>query len=509
MRLSLLCLLAILLYTCGPAPEDNVPAEVPKLSELPLLPLPASISDGEAAAYYKTYAGKIIPSGNAVIGDAQRYLTGRMPGLVLPLDYNLAEDMPAGAYRLEFSDGDIQISAAEHEGMLNAVKTLEQVLHFSGARAGAKGDPVYISEGVIDDEPRFAYRGYMLDVARHFFEVDVVKQVIDRIAAYKINFLHLHLSDDQGWRIEIEGYPKLTEIGAATEVDGTPGGFYTQAQYTELVDYAARRGITIVPEIDMPGHTNAALSAYPFLNADGKTTEPYTGTRVGFSTFDTDQDSVYLFLDEVVRQIGALTPGAYFHLGGDESDATEHEDYVKFVNEVQGIVRRNGKTPIGWDEVATASLTPGTVVQFWAHPDYAVRAKEAGNPVLVSPATRAYLDMQYDSTSRIGLHWAAYVEVDSAYLWDPAAMAPGLTDGDILGIEAPLWSETIRTLEDIDYLTFPRLLALAEVGWTPQDRREWEGFRQRLAAQQEWLKAQGIGTYDTRVLAAARDSVSR
>ena len=507
--LPTLLALCCILCTCGPAPEDNVPAEVPKLSELPLVPLPASISDGGEAAYYKTYVGDVIPSGDAVIGDAQRYLGDRLPGLVLPLDYDVTEGMPEGAYRIEFKDGDVHISASEHEGMLNAVKTLEQVLHFSGARAGDDHAPVYISEGTITDAPRFPYRGYMLDVARHFFEVETVKQVIDRIAAYKINFLHLHLSDDQGWRIEIKGYPKLTEIGAATEVDGTPGGFYTQEQYTEIVDYAASRGITIVPEIDMPGHTNAALSAYPVLNANGKATEPYTGTRVGFSTFDTDQDSVYTFIDDVVRQIGALTPGEYFHLGGDESNATDHEDYVKFVNEVQQIVKQNGKTPIGWDEVATSTLTPGTVVQLWAHPDYAVKAKEAGNPVLMSFAKRSYLDMQYDSTSRIGLHWAAYIEVDSAYLWDPVAMAPGLTDGDIMGLEAPLWTETVRTLADIDYLTFPRLLALAEVGWTPQDRREWDDFKRRLAAQQEWLKQQGIGTYDTRVLAEPVDSVSR
>ena len=492
MRPLLLLLLSLLLCTCDPAPPAPEPAEVPKLSELPLVPLPATIEDGSDISYYETYAGKMEPSADPTIGDAQRYLSYRMPELILPLKYTQDGAYAEEAYRIDFADGQIEVKAGTREGMLNAVKTLEQVLHFSGADENA----VYIAEGSIEDRPRYPYRGFMLDVARHFFPADTVKLVIDRIAAYKINHLHLHLSDDQGWRIEIEGWPKLTGIGAATEVDGTPGGFFTQADYREIVDYAASRGITVVPEIDMPGHTNAALSAYPILNVDGKEVEPYTGTQVGFSSFDVDQDSVYLFIDDVVGQLAAMTPGDYIHLGGDESDATDHEDYVKFVNEVQQIIRRSGKKAMGWDEVATASLAEGTLVQLWAHNEYGLKAKENGNPVLMSPATRTYLDMQYDSTSRIGLHWAAYIPIDSAYLWDPATQAPGLTDDDILGIEAPLWAETVRTLEDIDYLVFPRLLALAEVGWSPQERREWPDFARRLAAHQEYLKGQGIATYD-------------
>ncbi|WP_420461373.1 family 20 glycosylhydrolase [Neolewinella sp.] len=495
MRVYCLVLVTSLLCTCAPAPPPQ-PVDVPRLSELPLIPLPATISDGDEVSYYETYSGEMTPSSDATIGDAQRYLDERMPGLVLPLQYITSDRIGEGAYRIDFSDGQIEIQASEREGMLNAAKTLEQVLHFSGADVGA----VYIAEGTIDDQPRFPYRGYMLDVARHFFPADTVKQVVDRIAAYKINHLHLHLSDDQGWRIEIKGYPRLTEVGAATEVDGTPGGFYTQEEYRDLVEYAMRKGITVIPEIDMPGHTNAALSAYPILNVEGKAVEPYSGTKVGFSTFDVDQDSVYTFINDVVKQLAALTPGPYFHLGGDESNATDHEDYVRFVNEVQQIVRSHGKSPIGWDEVATSELAEGTIVQFWAHPENALRAQQGGNPIIMSPATRTYLDMQYDTASRIGLHWAAYIPLDSAYLWDPATQAEGISDGDILGIEAPLWSETVRTLEDIDYLTFPRLLALAEVGWTPQERREWEDFKRRLRAQVGWLEAQGVGVYGSRVL---------
>jgi hexosaminidase len=501
MRYTSLFLFVIFLGTCAPPPEDAIPTDTPPLSELPIIPLPARISDEVGVSYYETYSGDMLTSADPVIRDAQQYLEASMPGLILPLQYITGANIEPAAYQIDFRDGDIRITASDREGMLNAVKTLVQVLIFSGAEAEDDPDaPVYISAGTIFDRPRYPYRGFMLDVARHFFSVEEVKAVIDRIAAYKINHLHLHLSDDQGWRIEIKSWPKLTEIGGELEVGGGPGGFYTQEDYAEIVDYANARGLTVVPEIDMPGHTNAALSAYPILNEDGRATAPYTGTKVGFSTLDTDQDSVYVFIDDVVREIGALTPGPYFHLGGDESAATDHEDYVRFVNEVQDIIKRNGKTPVGWDEIATASLAEGTVVQLWAHPEYALEAKRAGNPVLMSPANRTYLDMQYDSSSRIGLHWAAYIEVDSAYLWDPGALAPELTDDDILGIEAPLWSETVTNMEDIDYLVFPRLLALAEVGWTPQERRDWEGFKRRLAAHQEWLREQGVGTYATRVL---------
>ena len=504
MRILFSLLLGILLCTCGPAPAAGPPAEVPALSELPLIPLPAEISDGTGFSYFETYAGSVMASSDPAIGDAQRYLSDRLPDMVLPLQFDLNDGYAGEGYRITFGDGEIEVSAGTRAGMLNAAKTLEQVLHFSGADAGE----VYISEGTIEDRARYPYRGYMLDVARHFFPVEDVKAVIDRVAPYKINHLHLHLSDDQGWRIEIKSWPKLTEIGGQSEVDGTPGGFYTQEDYREIVAYAGSRGVTIVPEIDMPGHTNAALSAYPILNADGKARDPYTGIKVGFSTLDTDQDSVYTFVEDVVREIGALTPGPYFHLGGDESDATEHEDYVKFINEVQDIVQRAGKRPIGWDEVATTRLGDSTVVQYWAHGDNARKAKQAGNAVLMSPATRTYLDMQYDSASRIGLHWAAYIPLDSAYNWDPATVAEGITDEDILGTEAPLWSETVRTLEDVDYLTFPRLLALAEVGWTPQDRRELSDFRRRLRAHVSWLQDMGVAVYESPLLEASESDTT-
>lgn len=493
MRYLFLLLLLAILCSCGEGVPPPPPAMAP-LSDLPLLPLPFELSNTEG--YFWTDGQKTYDNSGADAAALAYWKSKGLPSLPITTSLEPALTLPVGAYLLQISAEGIHLSAADQNGLLNAVSTLEQVVAFSPQTERG----LFLPAGTVTDMPRYAYRGYMLDVARTFFGVDTVKQVIDRIATYKINYLHLHLSDDQGWRIEIKSWPALTEIGGRFEVGGTPGGYYTQEDYQEIVRYAAVRGITIVPEIDMPGHTNAALSAYAELNGDGKARDPYFGTRVGFSTLDANKAITYEFIDAVVGEIAAITPGPYFHIGGDESDVTPHDDYVKLIRRAQEMVLRHGKKSIGWDEVAVAGLAEGSVAQLWRHPEYALLAKQLGNKVLFSPATRTYLDMQYDSTSRIGLHWAAYIEVDSAYLWDPAEMVPGIADADILGIEAPLWGETIRNIEDIDYLTFPRLLALAEVGWTPQPKRNYAAFLRRLRAQQLWLKEQGVGTYDTRVL---------
>ena len=493
MRICLAALLACLLFSCGGDAPPPPPAMAP-LADLPIIPLPFEMSSGEGYFWLDPDAVKQDNAG--ADAGAMRYLESKDLGM-LPLTTTLDGELtlPDEAYLLNISAEGVSITAKAEAGLLNGAKTLAQVVEFSPNTERG----IFLPAGTITDQPRYAYRGFMLDVARHFFGVDTVKQVIDRIAPYKINHLHLHLSDDQGWRIEIKSWPALTEIGGRFEVDGTPGGFYTQEDYKEIVRYAAERGITVVPEIDMPGHTNAALNAYAELNLDGRARDPYFGTEVGFSTLDANKEVTYEFIDDIVREIAAMTPGPYFHIGGDESAVTPHDDYVKLISRAQEIVISHGKRSIGWDEVADAGLAEGSVAQLWNHTEYALKAKEAGNQVLFSPAKRVYLDMKYDSMSRIGYTWAALIEVDDVYNWDPAAMVDGIDDSNILGIEAAMWTETIRSLEDIDYLLFPRLPAAAELGWSYQQRRQWEPFRERLRVHQEWLKRQGVGTYDSRV----------
>jgi hexosaminidase len=315
-----------------------------------------------------------------------------------------------------------------------------------------------------------------------------------------MNVLHLHLSDDQGWRIEIKSWPKLTEYGGSTQVGGGKGGFLTQAQYSDIVEYARIRYITIIPEIDMPGHTNAALASYAELNCNGTATKLYTGTKVGFSSLCTNKEITYMFIDDVIRELAAITPGPYLHIGGDESYATKTEDYIPFINKVQEIVIKYGKQPIGWDDIAIADLKSITIAQHWARMNNAKMAVGKGAKVLMSPAKKAYLDMQYDSTTTLGLHWAGYIEVDSAYMWDPATLVPGVEKDKIVGIEAPLWSETVTNMDEIEYMTFPRLPGYAEIGWTLPSERSWDEYKYRLGKHGERFRAMGIDFYPSRLI---------
>ena len=406
---------------------------------------------------------------------------------------SIAEDgeLNKQSYELKINKNLISIKGADAAGCFFGLQTLLQTLPVATDNA----QPLYVPTGTITDSPEYYYRGSMLDVSRHFFNVEEVKQYIDFLAMYKMNVLHLHLSDDQGWRIEIKSWPKLTEIGGQTEVGGGEGGFYTQEQYKELVQYAADRQIMIVPEIDMPGHTNAALASYAELNCDGKARELYTGTEVGFSTLCTDKEITYQFIDDVIRELAEITPGPYIHIGGDESHVTAHDDYVYFVNKVQDIVKKYDKKIIGWDEIANAKLIDDVTVQFWADVENTTMGVEKGAQVLMSPAARAYLDMQYDSTTHLGLHWAGYIEVDHGYDWDPATLVEGITKENILGIEAPLWSETVTNIDEVEYMTFPRLPGYAEIGWTAPAERNWDEYKTRLAKHGKRFEALGIDYY--------------
>lgn len=398
------------------------------------------------------------------------------------------------AYELYITQDTVILNSNTAEGAFRGIQTLRQIIPEASNDTLAEQRIWPIPSGKITDNPNFAYRGSMLDVARHFFSVKDVKRYIDLLSYYKINVLHLHLTDDQGWRIEIKSWPKLTEIGGSTEVGGEAGGFFTQEDYTEIVTYAAERYMTIIPEVDMPGHTNAASVSYPFLNGNGKTPKLYEGTHVGFSTFDTRKDTVYAFIDDVVREISAITPGPYFHIGGDESHVTKKKDYIYFVEKVEKIVKKHGKRMIGWDEVATADIDSTSIAQWWASEENAKKAVERGMQLIVSPAKKAYLDMQYDTLSKHGLHWAAYIPVDTAYVWNPDTYG-GIPKENILGVEAPLWSETISNIDELEYLAFPRVLGYSELSWSTEENRDWEDYKVRLANQAPFLDRMDVKYY--------------
>jgi hexosaminidase len=398
-------------------------------------------------------------------------------------------------YDLAVTRGSATLVANRPAGLFRGVQTLRQLLPSDvESDMGVARFVWEIPALSITDQPRYAWRGVMLDVSRHFFTVGEVEQLIDLLALYKFNVLHLGLSNDQGWRIEIKSRPKLTSVGSGTQVGGGRGGFYTQQEYQALIRYAQERYITIVPEIDMPSHSNAALTAYPELGCSTRPTQPYTGTDVGWSAFCVDNPGTYALIDDVVREISAITPGPYFHIGGDEVQALTNDQYIRFVERVKPIVNRYGKRMIGWEEITKARLDASTLAQQWKS-DSVTTALQYGTKVIMSPAKKVYLDMKYTPGTELGLKWAAYVEVRDSYDWDPATYMAGVTDSNIVGVEAALWSETVRNITAAEYLLMPRLPAVAEVAWTPQRVRDWENFRVRLSAHAPRWNYLGVNYY--------------
>ncbi|MDJ1133331.1 beta-N-acetylhexosaminidase [Streptomyces iconiensis] len=412
-------------------------------------------------------------------------------------DHKLGEE----GYRLDVSERAAVISARGGAGLFYGVQTLRQLLPARIEARERQQGPWQIAGGTIKDKPRYEYRSGMLDVSRHFFSVDKVKRYIDQLALYKINKLHLHLSDDQGWRIAIDSWPRLAEYGGSTQVGGGPGGYYTKADYREIIRYASDRRLTVIPEIDMPGHTNAAQASYAELNCDGVAPPLYTGTEVGFSSLCVPLERTYDFVDDVIRELAAMTPGPYIHIGGDEAHSTSHEDYVTFMDRVQPVVAKYGKTAIGWHQIA-ASPAKGTVAQYWGYDQtgaeerkQVVDAAKKGTKLVISPADRSYLDMKYDKNTPLGLSWAGFVEVQRSYDWDPGTYLEGVPEGSVLGVEAPLWSETLSTSDQVEFMAFPRLPGIAELGWSPASTHDWGRYKERVAQQAPRWDQLGIDYY--------------
>jgi len=496
---------------------SQMACEPSDLSKESIIPLPVSVK-GTGESFCMNDQTKVLVVGeSAELMQVSQYMVDQLnPSTGLGLKnaqtteapargniyLSLVDDKELGeeGYELNITEEMVELKANKPAGIFYGIQTIRQLLPARVESGNTEQGPWKLPTGTIRDYPVYGYRGAMLDVARHFFSVDEVKTYIDRLALYKMNVLHLHLSDDQGWRIEIKSWPKLTEFGGKTEVGGGIGGFYTQEEYKDIVKYAQDRFITIIPEIDMPGHTNAALASYPELNIPGKKAELYTGVEVGFSTLDTHKELTYKFVNDVFRELAAITPGPYIHIGGDESHSTPIEDYIPFVNRVQDIVISHGKQVLGWDEIALSTLKPNSVVQYWAKAENAIKGVEQGAKVLMSPSKNAYIDMQYDSLSTYGLHWAAYIEVDQAYKWDPANLVPEIKRENIIGIEAPLWSETVSNMKEAEYLLFPRILGYAEIGWTPVELRKWDNYKKRLKSHGERMKVMDINFYPSKLV---------
>lgn len=477
-----------------------------------LIPKPATVQPAPGGFALTAAAAIYVQSGNTEIAEIGRYLSDRLkPATGFELPVIPAAGAPgAGNIYITTEGGDpvlgeegytlavtpdlVALVAYMPTGLFRGLQTLRQLLPAEVENPTPQTGPWVIPAGLIRDQPRFSWRGAMLDVARHFFGVEDVKAFIDWMAYYKLNRFHLHLTDDQGWRLMINSWPQLAKIGGTTAVGGDPGGYYTQEQYSEIVRYAQSRYITVIPEIDIPGHTNAALASYAELNCDGVAPPLHTGIETGFSTLCVGKDITYAFIDDVIREVAALTPGPYLHIGGDEVSTLSAGDFVSFVQKAQAIVNKYGKRMIGWDEIGRIDLLPLTIVQYWNGP-LAVEAARKGAKMIMSPASKIYLDQKYNPSTELGLNWAGYVEVQESYSWDPAKQLDGVTEGQILGVETALWTETIRTRSDMEYMVFPRLLGCAEIGWSPAAGRDWSEYRIRLAEHGPRLSAWKINFY--------------
>jgi hexosaminidase len=430
-------------------------------------------------------------------------------------------------YELTVAPHSVVIRATGQAGMFYGVQSLLQLMppQVFASKPGP-GQTWTLPCVQIEDQPRFQWRGLLFDVARHFFTKAEAKQLLDELAAQKINTLHMHLTDDQGWRIQIKKYPRLTQVGAwrdeagfdldpklstAYGPDGRYGGCYTQSDLREITAYATARHITIVPEIEMPGHSCAALSAYPELSCTGGPYTPNTKGGVFAGVYCAGKDETFVFLQNVLAEVCQVFPGKYIHIGGDEVPKdnwkkcprcqarikqeglkNEHELQSYFIRRIEKFINARGRTLIGWSEIREGGLAQNAVVMDWI--GGAAEAASAGHDVVMSPTKYCYLDY-YQSTNRAAEPKAigGYVPLSKVYSFEPipANLEPQY-QAHILGAQGNLWTEYIPNFKHAQYMIFPRLCAVAEVTWSPPASRNWESFTRRLQVQFQRFDEQGV-----------------
>ena len=485
----------------------------------------------DLAAYLRPATGYRLP---AVTGRPHRgdiVLQIGNPGTLKPR-------YRAEGYQLETTTSGARIEAPAAHGLYNGIQTFRQLLPAWINSPAIWPGPWTAPVVTITDYPRYSYRGLLLDIARHYEPPSAVEKLISQIAAYKIDVLHLHLSDDQGFRLAIHGFPRLTSVGSRGSV-GTggrqkdPGGFWTQAQYKAVVADAAAHFITVMPEVDSPGHNNAiimseyndtgnpALSANPHGINCGQYNPPrwdYT-EDVGYSAMCPGSPDTWAIMRAIIGQLTGITPGPYYDLGGDEVPASllSAPRYAAFINKETGIVTRQHKTVMGWADIAGPGTRPpaGSVAEYWqpagGSSPGSVTGREAvakHMKIVMAPANHTYLDQKYIVTARssvppsLGMNWACPkgCDVSSAYNWNPGRFVTGVTDRNVIGVEGAMWGETVATMDNVDYMVFPRLLALAEIAWSPPAHRTAASpadrdFLLRLAAQGARFQAARLNFY--------------
>ena len=542
--------LAVLTSCSTTLPKSSAVTTQDRTKNLPLqalIPMPASIR-GQAGEFIVSSATPVAISGDD--GGAAAYfedLVARSTGMRLTTStpvvagkyaaiwFEISEQAPAGdeAYSIQIVQAGIHVTARKPAGLFYGGITLWQLLTAHGASANAS---VQLPGMHIEDAPRFAWRGLMLDVARHFRTPDEVKKFIDTMAQHKLNVFHWHLTDDQGWRIQIKKYPKLTEVGGCRIPAGAAGrddqgkplpmcGYYTQDEIRDVVAYAAARHVTVVPEIEMPGHAQAAIAAYPQLGSTGK--HPRVSPDWGIHTwlYNTD-DSTFTFLEDVLTEVLDLFPGQYIHVGGDEAAKDQWQASKKiqqhmkelgiadeahmqgwFTKRIETWLGAHGRRLIGWDEILEGGLPPQATVMSWRGTAGAIEAAKQGHDVVLAPAPVLYFDNIQSDRHDEPPGRGAVISLKDVYDFEAV---PSDLDAEqarhVLGAQGNLWTEHVRTAERAEHAAFPRAAALAEGLWTPREKRDWNSFLARMGPQLARYRALGVNAADS-VFAVRIDAV--
>lgn len=490
-----------------------------KQDRVDVIPYPNNVQVGSSVVDFTGLKRIVYPAG---LSSDARFLQNALKdrGLNLLLDEAGASGKGAvilesdsctqkEAYLLKCSKNRVEIIGGE-DGVFWGIQTLLQQLDHGGVKIGE-----------IEDAPRYAWRGFMLDEARHFFGEQTVKNLLDEMSYYKINKFHWHLTDAQGWRIEIQSYPRLATVGGiGTHSDpDTPAQYYTQEQIRRIVAYAAERHIEVIPEVDMPGHASAANRAYPQFNGGG------TPQFADF-TFNVGKEATYAFLTSVLREVGELFPSDYIHIGGDEvfygSDAWNRDPYVQKMMRREGLasvqdaegyfIRRMtdslkvlGKKAIAWDDVLDFELDKeNNVICWWRHdrPQSLRKSLAKGYTTIMCPRKPMYYDFVQDSTHTWGRIWDGFCPLEDVYAFPDAWYEGwGLTEGDMLkviGIQSNLWTELVHNKDRFDFMIFPRICALAESGWTLAQNKDYADFTVRMESAYKTFDAKGIYYFDDR-----------
>ncbi|MGI9544732.1 MAG: beta-N-acetylhexosaminidase, partial [Cyclobacteriaceae bacterium] len=447
--------------------------------------------------------------------------------------FEIADDLANEAYKLDITSERISILSASEAGFFYALQTLRQLLPTAFSSKSLQQDTRWVVPLVsIMDQPRFAWRGFMLDVSRHFFEKEYIKEVLDQMAYLKLNTFHWHLTDDQGWRIEIKKYPKLTEVGAwrvnhndhdennnnwwgrpkqKPGEKATYGGYYTQDDINEIIAYAQERQITIIPEIDIPGHSLAAIAAHPEIACHPGPYYVATGGVFRDNTLCPGKEVTFEFVENVLNEVMDLFPNQYIHIGGDECSKeawkrdqdcqnrmkaeglkNEKELQSYFVKRVEKMINAKGKIMIGWDEILEGGLAPNATVMSWRGEDGGIAAASAGHDVIMTPSKFSYLDLKQGHTDLEPNFGYSQCLLSTCYNYNPIPESLSEQSHHILGIEGNLWSESLPDWDKATYMTFPRLFAVAENAWSTQSSEDWDDFIDRLYPQLDRLQQQKI-----------------